>query len=432
MIVGTGGGGQAAELGDAGGCGRPIWATFLHEFGHQVGLSHSGGPGPAFCPTYTSLNELRVQLRLHDDYAKIHLSNGELAELEINEARLVERLPVASERVAFLAKGPYRFKLEAEGDGTKIDWNRNGVFETEPVRADVTDVYGADGGRRCDGGKTTVGPALVVHQGAARIFLVDRAGALMTRPVDGEDKYGGPLVLPHIAATGDLAAASDGTSLVLLAPTAAGVVAAAGDAADLAADKPGLIPDTMGCSVSACVRDGRVHALLWTAADAHVRLVVRGADGSWSNPVVVDGLRSWFPPGAIADPESGGLLVGFGHLETTDGKESRSCGVAACVPSTGTDSGCGGRRAVVGGDATAGTARLGPVLVDRGQGPRRSRRGAPPLPGAGLERPATPSASTRRSRSATRPQDEGWRLRRFYDEWTQTRSPVSAAFTTVS
>jgi hypothetical protein len=423
MIVGSGGGGQAAELGDAGGCGRPIWATFLHEFGHQVGLSHSGGPGPAFCPTYTSLMSYAFSYGFEDDYHKIHYSCGSRTDLEVNEARLSERLPVPFEKLAHLAKGPYRFKIEKDGDGTRVDWNRNGVFDAAPVKADVTDVYGADGGRRCDCGKTTVGPALVVHRNEARIFLVDRAKKCFTRSIDGEDKYGAPLELPHVAATGDLAAASDGTTLVLLAPVAEGVVAVSGTTIEeVAASRPTPIPASKGAAISACVREGEVHALLWTAADSPVHIASRGADGAWSTSIEIEGLRSAIPPGAVADPDSAGLLIGYGGLEKTGDREKRDWRVATATKGTDGVWKLGVPRVVGGKAGWYGSSR--PTLLIEGSdgvAPGRlhfmARGGGPNDPTSCFYEAIT---------IGDRTQDDGWRLRRFYDEWTQTKSPLSA------
>jgi len=55
MQISATGGGQADQLGGGGGCGGQrgaCYATYLHEFGHQLGMDHQGFWQPAWCPTY--------------------------------------------------------------------------------------------------------------------------------------------------------------------------------------------------------------------------------------------------------------------------------------------------------------------------------------------------------------------------------------------
>ena len=63
----------------------------------------------------------------------------------LNEEHLPERVALPYEKMKFLEKGPYRFRLKADNDGTFVDWNRNGTFDPGTVRADITDTYGASG-----------------------------------------------------------------------------------------------------------------------------------------------------------------------------------------------------------------------------------------------------------------------------------------------
>ncbi|MBI3845413.1 MAG: hypothetical protein HY292_12330, partial [Planctomycetes bacterium] len=155
MVVTNGGGGQAGELADMGGCGvHALYATFLHEFGHEVGLSHTGGPNATWSPTYGSLMNYAYNYSFNEDGNAIHYSRGELASIVLDETKLDERLPVEFSKISFLGKAPYRFRVKEDGHETLVDWNRDGVFEDAPVRADITDVYGADGGNRVTVGKT--------------------------------------------------------------------------------------------------------------------------------------------------------------------------------------------------------------------------------------------------------------------------------------
>src|SRR5262245_23375510 len=219
MEINVGGGGQAAELGDMGGCGQgAFWACFLHEFGHQVGLSHAGGPLTGMCPTYTSLMSYAYSYGFNDDGNQIHYSDGAMASLVLNETHLSERLPLPLDKIAFLAKGPYRFKLQTDGDTTLIDWNRNGQFDEGVVRADIDDVYGVGSGRFA-AGKTVFAPVLFDHRG--RLFLVgaDRDKRLYRREIHGAEQLVPETWIDAVKPTGDPTAIDDGRSVLLLVPT---------------------------------------------------------------------------------------------------------------------------------------------------------------------------------------------------------------------
>jgi hypothetical protein len=250
MEINVGGGGQAAELGDMGGCGQgAFWACFLHEFGHQVGLSHAGGPLWGMCPTYTSLMSYAYSYGFNDDGNQIHYSKGEFANLILNETKLVERLPFPLDRVRFLEKGPYRFKLEADGDATKVDWNRNGVFDEGTVRADIDDVYGVGTNRFGMGDEP---PVLVTDQrGQLLMFGVMRDGGLRPdhrrRSWPAETDKTGRAVTPRRERR-----KRDAVPV----PTAEGIAAAAGE---IRSPEPGAGPAGFGrprCR-RRCTREGR-------------------------------------------------------------------------------------------------------------------------------------------------------------------------------
>jgi hypothetical protein len=425
MILGPGGGGQAAELGDAGGCGRPLWATFLHEFGHQVGLTHSGGPGPGLCPTYTSLMSYAYSYGFSDEYARIHYSRGALKHLVLDETALSERLATPFASLSFLARGPYRFKVEADGEGCRVDWNRNGRFDAAPVRADVTDVYGADGGLRHTVGKTVYGPALVAHRGALAVFGVGRDGGLYARRARGEGDYDEALPLPRIRPRGDLAATSTGAEILLAAPTETGIVcAAAPDLDALAAAAPAPIPDSVGASVSLFSAGGRAAALLWNDAATPVRVAERGDDGAWTAPRATP-LRSTFPPGATFDAARGGIVVGFGAETTDGGAVRRDWRVAALRRAPDVAWSLADERVVGGKAGWHGNAR--PVLVVEPDLPSSPAPGRLHFVARGYGvAPQEHVCFFEAIEIGDRAQDDGWRLRRFYDEWTTTKSPVAA------
>ena len=106
MQITGGGGGQADELGDGGGCGgggMALYATFIHEFGHQIGLSHNGFPWTTRdgCPVYPSLMNYPYSYTLNGDIHNIGYSDGRLAKMVLNESDLDEVLPLPYEKVKF-------------------------------------------------------------------------------------------------------------------------------------------------------------------------------------------------------------------------------------------------------------------------------------------------------------------------------------------
>ncbi|HLQ36571.1 MAG TPA: hypothetical protein VK348_02130, partial [Planctomycetota bacterium] len=246
MILSNGGGGQSSELGDMGGCGTgALWACFLHEFGHQVGLSHAGGPLPDMCPTYTSLMSYAYSYGFKDNGNLIHYSHGELASLVLNETHLSERIELPFEQLEFLAHGPFAFKLQRDGNATLIDWNRNGVFDPLPVRADITDVYGAGVAALFGGlGKTVFAPVLFDHQGELLLFAVGRDQQLSGRRILGAQKSDPALPIAAVTPTGDPAGVSDGKRALLFVPTAEGIAMLAAEHLDgLPSAPPALVPD---------------------------------------------------------------------------------------------------------------------------------------------------------------------------------------------
>lgn len=163
MGIYNGGGGQSDILAQGGNCGLGgLTATFLHEFGHQLGLDHSGRWHADGCPIYPSLMNYPYNYQRNGNGEQIGYSDGRLAGLTLNERHLSERLPLAMEKLTFLAGPPYHFRMKptADGKGTLIDWNWNGVFGEEDVAADINYGYSTTAGERHPLGKTYSAPAL--------------------------------------------------------------------------------------------------------------------------------------------------------------------------------------------------------------------------------------------------------------------------------
>ncbi|PNA16519.1 hypothetical protein C1X78_26140, partial [Pseudomonas sp. MPR-R1B] len=85
----------------------------------------------------------------------------------LKETDLDETIPLPYEKVKFLEKAPYHFRLKPNGKTTLIDWNWNGIFGEKHIRADINYSYSTNAGRRDEVGKTKTAPWLFVHRGRA-------------------------------------------------------------------------------------------------------------------------------------------------------------------------------------------------------------------------------------------------------------------------
>lgn len=428
MILNQGGGGQAAELGDMGGCGTAaLWACFLHEFGHQVGLSHAGGPLPDMCPTYSSLMNYAYSYGYEDDGNKIHYSTGGLASLRLDERKLSETIDLPFAKLAFLGKGPYGFKLQAAGDATQIDWNRDGVFEPGTVRADITDVYGAG----CDAlfggaGKTVFAPVLIDHAGDLLLFTVTRERKLSHRRVVARDRFDGEAVVDGVEPTGDPAGASTASGLALFVPTAAGIAVVAGpNAAALA--PPVVLQDTAGLAVSAARFADRALLLTWKDAQSPIGAWLADDAGGFTDRRDLGALRSDMAPGAVEDPATHELLVGTCLSWKDDKGEHHQWRIARFA--RGADGAwTEASSRAVGGDGSGWAGNSRPVLlVEQGEGcisPGRLH-----LVGKGYTAPADANCCFFEAITiGDKTSSDGWRLRRWINEWTTTKSPVAGCF----
>lgn len=219
------------------------WSEFVHEFGHELDLSHdgfygswSGWTSDTGSAIYPSLMSYTYSYGLDNSGDKIGYSDGARASLVLNPRHLSEKLPFNFETARFLGAEPYHYRVSptADGKGTLIDWNWNGILGEDDVVANVKYTHGTDCGTQYTLGKTDIAPVLVAHGGGQRprpLIVYARGASLAARVWLGmnRDKEGGQWSdeeNDHAAApTGDPAAVylADGVSWVAY-PTTKGVV----------------------------------------------------------------------------------------------------------------------------------------------------------------------------------------------------------------
>lgn len=314
MEIYNGGGGQSGEMTDRGGCGaHALYATFLHEFGHQLGLGHTGGWAPAWCPTYPSVMNYAYNYQRNGRIEEIGYSDGRLASVVLNERNLSEKLPLPRDQVAFLAGPPYRYRLQPTPDGkaTLIDWNWNGKFGEKHVAADINYGYSTMGGIRESVAKTNTSPVPVTLsvEGKERLLLfcgqfpetplppdaaTKPSGSASERPVrlcmslwQGEDPvrqaadWSGEFPVEADGLTGDPSAARFGEVAWVAYPTTKGVLLrrVTLDAQGRPMAGPSTtVPQTLGCQATLIPLAGKLALLLWR--DAKTPLELRWLDVS--------------------------------------------------------------------------------------------------------------------------------------------------------
>lgn len=456
MLVGPGGGGQSSQMGDAGSCGiGAFYAVFLHEFGHQLGLDHTGYWSAAWCPTYPSMMNYAYSYQLGGDGSRICYSDGRLAGLILDERNLSERIQFAAEDLYFVAGPPYRFTVQPAPDrrGSLIDWNWNGVLGEEGVSADINYGYSTYAGPRHMIGKSRTAPALVAYREAdsERLLLfagdaargerpegVEPEHRLYVRVWEGIDpdsegtRWSDEVDLEPAGLVGDPSAAfADGAAWVayqmaegvrirriVLGP---GGLPEAGDASS--------VPDSTGAEPTLAAYGNGLALLLWRGPDAPVglRLATPTEDGLSLGPETELPVVSLAPVGAAevaGDAGPAGLWVGL--TEDQDESRPRRWQVRRLEP----------------------TAEGGFVEAERHwvSGERGSARGKQRIallcepsadyPGGQLFFFQTGDWADERPWAchyvATRVRNEdihgGWLVRRYYDEWSESRSGPGVCF----
>jgi hypothetical protein len=472
LIGGLGGGGQSDQLADSGSTGMGSWS---HEFGHQLGLSHTGN-WSAWSPTYTSLMNYSYSYGFEGDRKKVHFSTGELASLVLNESHLPGKAPFPIEKLRFLSGPPYHLHLKPAGkNATYVDWGWTGVFSDRKVRANITFGYGVSAGERLQpSGKQTFnydGPyelmtdhqaSLAEHRGKLYMLTASRgpldpkaprpeSATLVLQTYLGKHAWTAPTTLaPQV--TNDPCAVSDGRTFYVFYPTAEGVryrfsrdpglgahpsrmqnalrtlagaasCASPSTGAPNAFSAPQLIPDSKGLYVSAVNWQGAVILFLYGGPDRDILFHTVHETGL--GPICNLGIRSTIPPGPAVDTLHAQLLLGtaepvgnqpyrwqlrrFVQDETNGGFQEVSC-------------------AFVGGEKSGWAGNRRPTLIfnpDSEYGPE----GRLYWIAAGLAQPlSNPTAFFIAQTIGYKDVNDGWLLWRYYDEWTNTRSGIGAAW----
>lgn len=432
MQIGPGGGGQADQLGDGGGVGEnAMWAVFVHEFGHQMGMDHEGFWPSSFCPIYSSLMNYAYSYGYNDDYNQIHYSDGRLVGYTLRESDLDETIPLPYDKVKFLEKGPYRFRLKPHGNSTLIDWNWNGVFGEKHIRADINYSYASSAGTRQDIGKSQTAPYVLVHQGKAFVLsgqnditpkadedpsLSDaKPGRLLLREMVKPKKWSEPKVVQPSGMTGDPVGVSFDGKIWVFFPTLKGVsyrTVMPGDKAPVTAAAT-EIAHTEGTVPSVGTWHGKLLIFFWDKKTGELQYQFAEPGGKWSERIDLP-VKSANPVGFCTDTIRDELVLG---LTQTQGKDlTHRWQIRRFTVS-------GGRLIPTQSSWIGGTS--GPRGVGRISLLFDSSRDAGPqgrLYFWCLGLTSSTSCVYVAHQVADPSVGGGWLVKRYYDEWTQSRS----------
>lgn len=138
--VRTGGGaGGTGYIGNE--CSDANWdsgITMAHETGHRLNLSHGGNHSNSLdinCkPNYMSI--MNYSWSGWDDYMGVGFSHNQFAGVTLNPTQMDEMAGLGTTDIEFLSNAKFRYKVDLNTGA--VDWNRDGRFETTPVRAAPT------------------------------------------------------------------------------------------------------------------------------------------------------------------------------------------------------------------------------------------------------------------------------------------------------
>jgi len=376
---------------------------------------------------------------LNGKIENIGYSDGRLAKMVLRESDLDEVLPLPYEKVKFLENAPYHYRLKPNGATTLIDWNWNGIFGEHHVKADINSAYSTTGGRRDAIDKTESAPWVVSHNGKAYVLFAksdvpvpakadpnvgpERPGTLyikrMVKPFQWEARQS----INISVVTGDPTAASFAGKIVAAYPSTAGILVQ--DIEDLgqtmSAGTPELVNSNGNLVPSVCAFGGKLWLFLWDPKTQEVSYqIIRGGK---SDPQTLPD-KSTSPVGPAFDTIKHQLILGMAQDEDAahlshwqirqytlkDGKFSGASMQWIEGPKGGVR---GHSRSVVLFDADKSNGPEGKIYYFT-------------LGDHGKENPwaccyVSESIGDKTVRG-------GWRTKRFYDEWTQSRSAPAATF----
>lgn len=161
---GTGGGGGTGHSDWSGSTNN--WHSIVHELGHQLGLDHGPRLSGIPSPLYTSIMNYDYSYQFNGDPNAVHFSSGKFRSVSLDERNLNETLSFTRGDLEFLSQEPYHFGIQAAGPGsTNVDFNRNGVFGENGLRADVNGGTAVTARNRTDFAETAGGFVLTTFQG---------------------------------------------------------------------------------------------------------------------------------------------------------------------------------------------------------------------------------------------------------------------------
>jgi hypothetical protein len=372
-----------------------------------------------------------------DDWTQIHYSNGEFKNLVLHEDDLDETLPFPYEKVKFLEKGPYHFHLKPDGpDKTLIDWNWNGVFGETHVKADINYGYATSAGPRDDAGRCDSAPWLLVHRKSAYVLFAQRPtrgdgkadntvsatqpGALYIRKLIRPTKWEAPVAIEKSGVIGDPVGISYRGSIWLFYQTPSGVKLTRVDAAGTILDSKIVDTDPTRTPSVGIFRD-KLWLFLWNPKTGSVAYKSCARDENFTEQEYL-GAHSAGPVGLAFDKISAQLIIGMSQdqpgkpgrwlirryalehnllaehsMEWVEGENGGARGYGRCVIlfDDSKDAGPGGRIYYFarGGDAkTVATCNYVAMQL------------------------------------ADKTHNSGWQVKRYYDEWSNSRSACAAAW----
>jgi hypothetical protein len=444
MQITNGGGGQANELADGGTCGTgALWAVFVHEFGHQLGLNHEGFLSVGASPMYTSLMNYTWSYGFEESRDKIHYSDGTFTNFAVQEDDLDEVLPFPIEKVKFLSMAPYHFHMKANGSTTLIDWNWNGILGEKHVKANINYAYSISAGERDNLGKTKSAPWLFTHQN--RLFALygtndlpvdlkvqptitpSRPGRLLLKRMQKPRAWDPEWIIESGGLLGDPVATSFGKKIVCAYPTAQGLQMRQ---IEITKDGPiTTVPQTFNSDSTLVptigVYNNRCYLFDWNPKTQEVGYRTLTTDGKLNERIKLDVLSS-NPVGICVDPYAKEAVLGLaqdqpkGRTHRWQIRRYRSDDKGALLADgapdwvEGVDGGARGNDRVT-------------VLFDssRDAGPK----GRVYFYCKGLTDEKSPwTCAYVALQIADKTYHGGWIVKRYYDEWSTTRSAPAATW----